>query len=145
MTDTGQVPGEGLPENAGGRLGHPHPADVHAPPADAGYIEQPQPGVPSGAAYTFIDGPEHVGDEDDLLLMPGAQGAWSEQQAQYQTGAYEAGVLDPGASAYAETQMPEPQPVAEQPVRQPAPAAYATPSAPATPSRRPLHMGPPVP
>ncbi|MBD3006501.1 nicotinate-nucleotide--dimethylbenzimidazole phosphoribosyltransferase [Streptomyces sp. 5-10] len=144
MTDTGQVPGEGLPENAGGRLGHPHPADVHAPPADAGYIEQPQPGVPSGAAYTFLDGSEHVGEEDDLLLMPGAQGAWSEQQAQYQTGAYEAGVLDP--AAYAETQMPEPQPVAEQPVPQPAPApapaAYATPTAPA---RRPLHMGPPVP
>ncbi|MEV6131171.1 nicotinate-nucleotide--dimethylbenzimidazole phosphoribosyltransferase [Streptomyces violaceusniger] len=144
MTDTGQVPGEGLPENAGGRLGHPHPADVHAPPADAGYIEQPHPGVPPGAAYTFLDGPEHVGEEDDLLLMPGAQGAWSEQQAQYQTGAYEAGVLDPGAAAYAETQMPEPQPVAEQPVPQSAPAqaAYA---APAAPARRPLHMGPPVP
>lgn len=144
MTDTGQVPGEGLPENAGGRLGHPHPADVHAPPADAGYIEQPHPGAPPGAAYTFLDGPEHVGEEDDLLLMPGAQGAWSEQQAQYQTGAYEAGVLDPGAAAYAETQMPEPQPVAEQPVPQSAPAqaAYA---APAAPARRPLHMGPPVP
>ncbi|GAA1666628.1 nicotinate-nucleotide--dimethylbenzimidazole phosphoribosyltransferase [Streptomyces yatensis] len=144
MTDTGQVPGEGLPENAGGRLGHPHPADVHAPPADAGYIEQPHPGVPPGAAYTFLDGPEHVGEEDDLLLMPGAQGAWSEQQAQYQTGAYEAGALDPGAAAYAETQMPEPQPVAEQPVPQSAPAqaAYA---APAAPARRPLHMGPPVP
>ncbi|WJD96125.1 nicotinate-nucleotide--dimethylbenzimidazole phosphoribosyltransferase [Streptomyces antimycoticus] len=144
MTDTGQVPGEGLPENAGGRLGHPHPADVHAPPADAGYIEQPHPGVPPGAAYTFLDGPEHVGEEDDLLLMPGAQGAWSEQQAQYQTGTYEAGVLDPGAAAYAETQMPEPQPVAEQSVPQSAPAqaAYA---APAAPARRPLHMGPPVP
>ncbi|MFE5162151.1 nicotinate-nucleotide--dimethylbenzimidazole phosphoribosyltransferase [Streptomyces sp. NPDC056697] len=144
MTDTGQVPGEGLPENAGGRLGHPHPADVHAPPADAGYIEQPHPGAPPGAAYTFLDGPEHVGEEDDLLLMPGAQGAWSEQQAQYQTGAYEAGVLDPGAAAYAETQMPEPQPVAEQSVPQSAPAqaAYA---APAAPARRPLHMGPPVP
>ncbi|WP_413806170.1 nicotinate-nucleotide--dimethylbenzimidazole phosphoribosyltransferase [Streptomyces sp. OE57] len=142
MTDTGQVPGEGLPENAGGRLGHPHPADVHAPPADAGYTEQPQPGVPPGAAYAFPDGSEHVGEEDDLLLMPGAQGAWSEQQAQYQTGAYEAGVLDP--AAYAEAQMPEPQPVAEQPVPQqaPAPAAYA---APAAPARRPLHMGPPVP
>ncbi|OPF79963.1 5,6-dimethylbenzimidazole synthase [Streptomyces antioxidans] len=151
MTDTGQVPGEGLPENAGGRLGHPHPADVHAPPADAGYIEQSQPGVPPGAAYTFLDGPEHVGEEDDLLLMPGAQGAWSEQQGQYQNGGYEAGVLDPayeaGAldpAAYAETQMPEPQPVAEQPVPQPTPApvAYAAPTAPA---RRPLHMGPPVP
>ena len=177
MTDTGQVPGEGLPENAGGRLGQPHPADVHSPPADAGYIEQPQPGVVPGAGYPFLDGPETGGEEDDLLLMPGAQGAWSEQQAQYEQqmqamqnpmqtqypqqpdygmqGMYEGGVLDPGMAAYAETQMPEPQPVAEplagpvehpaaeQPAPQPpAPAAHA---APPTPARRPLHMGPPVP
>ncbi|MEU0841800.1 nicotinate-nucleotide--dimethylbenzimidazole phosphoribosyltransferase [Streptomyces sp. NPDC005962] len=174
MTDTGQVPGEGLPENAGGRLGQPHPADVHSPPADAGYIEQPQPGVVPGAGYPFLDGPETGGEEDDLLLMPGAQGAWSEQQAQYEQqmqamqnpmqtqypqqpdygmqGMYEGGVLDPGMAAYAETQMPEPQPVAEPlagPVEHPAaeqpapqPPAHA---APPTPARRPLHMGPPVP
>src|SRR3954447_24393169 len=137
MTDTGQVPGEGLPENAGGRLGQPHPTDVHAPPADAGYTEQPQPGIPPGAGYTFLDGTETGGEEDDLLLMPGAQGAWSEQQAQYEQqmryeqqlqapmqppypqqqghGLYEGGVLDPGMAAYADTQMPEPQPVAEDP------------------------------
>ncbi|WP_421111015.1 nicotinate-nucleotide--dimethylbenzimidazole phosphoribosyltransferase [Streptomyces sp. NEAU-S77] len=193
MTDTGQVPGEGLPENAGGRLGQPHPADVHAPPADAGYTEQPQPGVPPGAGYTFLDGPETGGEEDDLLLMPGAQGAWSEQQAQYDPqapydpqnpydqqaqyeqqmmqapmqqpypqqqghGLYEGGVLDPGMAAYADAQMPEPQPVAEplagpvehpapeQPVQQqPAPQPPQAPAAPPTPPRRPLHMGPPVP
>ncbi|MEU1802630.1 nicotinate-nucleotide--dimethylbenzimidazole phosphoribosyltransferase [Streptomyces sp. NPDC019937] len=182
MTDTGQVPGEGLPENAGGRLGQPHPADVHAPPADAG--------------YTFLDGPETGGEEDDLLLMPGAQGAWSEQQAQYDQqaqyqqqlqydqqvqydqqlqyeqqmqaamqppypqqqgqGLYEGGVLDPGMAAYADAQMPEPQPVAEPPAgpvahpapEQPAPQPPQAPAAhpaPATPPRRPLHMGPPVP
>ncbi|MFI0815620.1 nicotinate-nucleotide--dimethylbenzimidazole phosphoribosyltransferase [Streptomyces sp. NPDC021098] len=179
MTDTGQVPGEGLPENAGGRLGQPHPADVHAPPADAG--------------YTFVDGPETGGEEDDLLLMPGAQGAWSEQQAQYDPqmqmqydqqalyeqqmqaaaamqqqpmypqpqepghGLYEGGVLDPGMAAYADTQMPEPQPVADPPagpVTHPAPEQPAAPkpppapaahAAPPTPPRRPLHMGPPVP
>ncbi|MFD8868037.1 nicotinate-nucleotide--dimethylbenzimidazole phosphoribosyltransferase [Streptomyces sp. NPDC059590] len=78
MTDTGQVPGEGLPENAGGRLGQPHPADVPIPPADAGFIEQPQ------SAYTFLNPHDAVGEEDDLLLMPGAQGAWSEHQPQYQ-------------------------------------------------------------
>ncbi|MGO4424196.1 hypothetical protein AB4Z54_37265, partial [Streptomyces sp. MCAF7] len=66
MTDTGQVPGEGLPENAGGRLGQPHPTDVHTPPADAGFIEQPQ------SAYTFLDTHDGGGEEDDLLLMPGA-------------------------------------------------------------------------
>ncbi|MEV8587234.1 nicotinate-nucleotide--dimethylbenzimidazole phosphoribosyltransferase [Streptomyces sp. NPDC051180] len=57
MTDTGQVPGEGLPENAG-------------------MVEQP--GIPAPGAYTFLDPSEHATEDDDLLLMPGAQGAWSE-------------------------------------------------------------------
>ncbi|MDX2563423.1 nicotinate-nucleotide--dimethylbenzimidazole phosphoribosyltransferase [Streptomyces sp. TX20-6-3] len=57
MTDTGQVPGEGLPENAG-------------------MVEQP--GIPAPGAYTFLDPSEHTTEDDDLLLMPGAQGAWSE-------------------------------------------------------------------
>lgn len=59
MTDTGQVPGEGLPENAG-------------------MVEQP--GIPAPGAYTFLDPSENAAEDDDLLLMPGAQGAWSEQQ-----------------------------------------------------------------
>ncbi|MFF9015475.1 nicotinate-nucleotide--dimethylbenzimidazole phosphoribosyltransferase [Streptomyces sp. NPDC014870] len=59
MTDTGQVPGEGLPENAG-------------------MVEQP--GIPAPGAYTFLDPSEHAAEDDDLLLMPGAQGAWSEHQ-----------------------------------------------------------------
>ncbi|MER7534244.1 nicotinate-nucleotide--dimethylbenzimidazole phosphoribosyltransferase [Streptomyces sp. NPDC097704] len=57
MTDTGQVPGEGLPENAG-------------------MVEQP--GIPAPDAYTFLDPSGHTADDDDILLMPGAQGAWSE-------------------------------------------------------------------
>ncbi|XUM01049.1 nicotinate-nucleotide--dimethylbenzimidazole phosphoribosyltransferase [Streptomyces venezuelae ATCC 10712] len=57
MTDTGQVPGEGLPENAG-------------------MVEQP--GIPAPGAYTFLDPSEHAAEDDDILLMPGAQGAWSE-------------------------------------------------------------------
>ncbi|WP_225799532.1 nicotinate-nucleotide--dimethylbenzimidazole phosphoribosyltransferase [Streptomyces sp. NK15101] len=57
MTDTGQVPGEGLPENAG-------------------MVEQP--GIPAPDAYTFLDPSGHTTEDDDLLLMPGAQGAWSE-------------------------------------------------------------------
>ncbi|MFI1468056.1 nicotinate-nucleotide--dimethylbenzimidazole phosphoribosyltransferase [Streptomyces wuyuanensis] len=63
MTDTGQVPGEGLPENAG-------------------MVEQP--GVPAPGAYTYLDhsgsAPDTVTEDDDLLLMPGAQGAWSDPQ-----------------------------------------------------------------
>ncbi|MFD5771316.1 5,6-dimethylbenzimidazole synthase, partial [Streptomyces sp. NPDC127049] len=62
MTDTGQVPGEGLPENAG-------------------MVEQP--GIPAPGAYTFLDPsgplPGQLPEDDDMLLMPGAQGAWSEQ------------------------------------------------------------------
>ncbi|MEU5975481.1 nicotinate-nucleotide--dimethylbenzimidazole phosphoribosyltransferase [Streptomyces sp. NPDC047315] len=62
MTDTGQIPGEGLPENAG-------------------VVEQ-QPGVPAPDAYAFAAPSEHPpAEEDDLLLMPGAQGAWSDPQA----------------------------------------------------------------
>ncbi|MFP1628275.1 nicotinate-nucleotide--dimethylbenzimidazole phosphoribosyltransferase [Streptomyces sp. 5K101] len=59
MTDTGQIPGEGLPENAG-------------------MVEQP--GVPAPGAYTYLEPSEHASEEDDLLLMPGAQGAWSDPQ-----------------------------------------------------------------
>ncbi|MER7400601.1 hypothetical protein ABT381_34390, partial [Streptomyces sp. NPDC000151] len=72
MTDTGQVPGEGLPENAGGHPGGPLPAAAPAP-ADAG-PQQPHD------AYAYLDTAEPA--EDDDLLMPGAQGAWgSEPQA----------------------------------------------------------------
>ncbi|WP_369165744.1 nicotinate-nucleotide--dimethylbenzimidazole phosphoribosyltransferase [Streptomyces sp. AFD10] len=60
MTDTGQIPGEGLPENAG-------------------MVEQP--GVPAPDAYTYLDPSEHAPEDDDLLLMPASHGAWSEPQA----------------------------------------------------------------
>ncbi|WP_405402377.1 nicotinate-nucleotide--dimethylbenzimidazole phosphoribosyltransferase [Streptomyces sp. NBC_01104] len=60
MSDTGQIPGEGLPENAG-------------------MVEQP--GIPAPDAYTFLDPSEHASEDDDLLLMPSSQGAWSEPQA----------------------------------------------------------------
>ncbi|WP_327357417.1 nicotinate-nucleotide--dimethylbenzimidazole phosphoribosyltransferase [Streptomyces sp. NBC_01304] len=59
MTDTGQVPGEGLPQ-------------------DAGTVEQP--GLPAPGAYTFSDPAGTPADDDDLLLMPGAQGAWTDGQ-----------------------------------------------------------------
>ncbi|MGW7358805.1 nicotinate-nucleotide--dimethylbenzimidazole phosphoribosyltransferase [Streptomyces sp. NPDC054802] len=59
MTDTGQIPGEGLPENAG-------------------MVEQP--GIPAPDAYTYLENSENSPEEDDLLLMPGSQGAWSDAQ-----------------------------------------------------------------
>ncbi|OEJ27793.1 5,6-dimethylbenzimidazole synthase [Streptomyces agglomeratus] len=59
MTDTGRVPGEGLPE-------------------DAGMVAQP--GIAAPDAYTFTEPSENAAEDDDLLLMPGAQGAWSDPQ-----------------------------------------------------------------
>ncbi|MBB1244672.1 hypothetical protein GL263_14010, partial [Streptomyces durbertensis] len=59
MTDTGRIPGEGQPENAG------------AP--------QEQPGAPASGGYTFPDPAVGPGaDQDDQLLMPSSQGAWGE-------------------------------------------------------------------
>ncbi|MCX2970332.1 MULTISPECIES: nicotinate-nucleotide--dimethylbenzimidazole phosphoribosyltransferase [Streptomyces] len=111
MTDTGQVPGEGQPENAGA---------------------QPDgPGTPASGTYTYADpdATPPAGEDDDMLLMPGAQGAWSESAPAApprppHTGAPEADGRDPG---YAE--------------HGPAPAHTGGRPAP----RRPLHLGPPVP
>ncbi|GAA2712565.1 MULTISPECIES: nicotinate-nucleotide--dimethylbenzimidazole phosphoribosyltransferase [Streptomyces] len=104
MTDTGRFPGEGQPENAGALPGHAaDPADTAAP-----------------APYAYLD--HDAADEDDLLLMPGAQGAWSEQPPAH-GGTHETGGRDTGSVDYTEVRTP--------------PAA--------APPRRPLHMGPPVP
>ncbi|QKW05548.1 nicotinate-nucleotide--dimethylbenzimidazole phosphoribosyltransferase [Streptomyces sp. NA04227] len=56
MTDTGRIPGEGLPEGGG-------------------MVEQP--GVHTPGAYTYLP-PSAPSEDDDLLLMPGAQSAWTE-------------------------------------------------------------------
>ncbi|MGW7088000.1 nicotinate-nucleotide--dimethylbenzimidazole phosphoribosyltransferase [Streptomyces sp. NPDC054871] len=116
MTDTGQVPGEGLPENAG-------------------MVEQP--GVPAPGAYTYLDPSENPAEsvapaeDDDLLLMPGAQGAWSEaQSAQHaaavaqgagqqglgQQGLGEQGVGQAVGDASLADQYAAGQPVVEQPL-----------------------------
>ncbi|MER7517531.1 nicotinate-nucleotide--dimethylbenzimidazole phosphoribosyltransferase [Streptomyces sp. NPDC126499] len=163
MTDTGQIPGEGLPENAG-------------------MVEQP--GIPAPEAYTFLDPSENAAEDDDLLLMPGSQGAWSEHQPGVQpappvavpapvdpltapieqvTGTpphgvqvpqqgtpahgvpmepgfdhgYEPGVLDTGAHEAAGRDSGS---VDLGAVRMPEAGAPTPP-----PARRPLHMGPPVP
>ncbi|MCT9092136.1 nicotinate-nucleotide--dimethylbenzimidazole phosphoribosyltransferase [Streptomyces sp. ASQP_92] len=123
MTDTGQVPGEGLPENAG-------------------MVEQP--GFPAPGAYTFLDPADssvNPVDDDDLLLMPGAQGAWIDPQSapapapvmaqapgRAEPGAHEAGGRDTGSVELGGARAAQ------------APAATTPP-----PSRRPLHLGPQVP
>ncbi|MGN5630999.1 nicotinate-nucleotide--dimethylbenzimidazole phosphoribosyltransferase [Streptomyces sp. AC154] len=84
MSDTGQIPGEGLPENAG-------------------MVEQP--GVPAPDGYTFLDPSEQAPEDDDLLLMPSPQGAWSEPQAALpEQGGYPS--RPPGDDHLAQTQGP---------------------------------------
>lgn len=69
MTDTGQVPGEGHPDNAGmvDQQGVPAPVQIPAP-------------IPAGYAFQdLMDNPAEPEDEE-LLLMPSGQGAWSDPQ-----------------------------------------------------------------
>ncbi|MFJ6482679.1 nicotinate-nucleotide--dimethylbenzimidazole phosphoribosyltransferase [Streptomyces sp. NPDC091682] len=166
MTDTGQVPGEGLPDSAG-------MVDQQSVPAP---VQIPAP-IPAGYAFQdLMDNPAEPEDEE-LLLMPSGQGAWSDPQVVPQAPAF------PAAPQLGEVQMyPDPSYAAE-PAYPEAPVAYtefpppvfpdggysagahetggrdsgaldlgglvvpppAVPVAPAAPVRRPLHMGPPVP
>ena len=117
MTDTGQIPGEGLPENAG-------------------MVEQP--GVPAPGAYTYLS--EATAEDEDLLLLPGAQSAWGNEVAPpapepvvetvHQPGPHEMSGRDSGLVDLGGVRLPDP--------------AQDTASAPAPP-RRPLHLGPPIP
>ncbi|WP_435173739.1 nicotinate-nucleotide--dimethylbenzimidazole phosphoribosyltransferase [Actinacidiphila sp. bgisy145] len=121
MTDTGQIPGEGLPENAGADTGAeallpphtafpgngaPQQADWAAAPAG----EQPAPG------YAYLDHPappgEGLDDEDDVLLMPGTQGSWSDPQP-----------VPPPAPAPVQQQVPQVAHAVQQPVSLQQPAA----------------------
>ncbi|MET8245183.1 nicotinate-nucleotide--dimethylbenzimidazole phosphoribosyltransferase [Streptomyces sp. NPDC005202] len=119
MTDTGQVPGEGLPENAG-------------------MVEQP--GVPAHGAYTYLS---ETPAEDEDLLLPGSQGAWGNEvpppapepivEAVHEPGPHETSGRDSGSVDLGAVRHPNPTPTPP-----------AMPAAP-TPPRRPLHLGPPVP
>ncbi|MES9507426.1 nicotinate-nucleotide--dimethylbenzimidazole phosphoribosyltransferase [Streptomyces sp. NPDC000609] len=105
MSDTGQIPGEGLPENAG-------------------MVEQP--GVAAPDAYAYLAPSEHVSEDDDLLLMPSPQGAWSDPQTVPAPGQYPEGAVRtplPAQGAY------QAQPVA-QPYAQQADEAPAQPQGP---------------
>ncbi|MBZ9594916.1 nicotinate-nucleotide--dimethylbenzimidazole phosphoribosyltransferase [Streptomyces erythrochromogenes] len=173
MTDTGQVPGEGLPDNTGmvDQQGIPAPVQMPAP-------------MPGYAFQDLMDPAEP--EDEELLLMPSAQGSWSDPQVVPQVPAFpvEPQAVEPQLyadpsygtdAAYpgAPAAYPEPGAYTEfpQPVFPdgsysagahetggrdsgaldlgglvvPPPAAPAAPTAPATPVRRPLHMGPPMP
>ncbi len=162
MTDTGQVPGEGHPDNAGMVDQQGIPAPVQLPPP-----------LPVGYAFQdLVDDPAGPEDEE-LLLMPSGQGAWSDPQVvppapafpvepplygeapygtepsyqeapayhepaaypefpSYGAGAHETGGRDSGALDLGGLAVPPP-------------AAPVQAVAPAAPVRRPLHMGPPMP
>ncbi|MFD3720159.1 nicotinate-nucleotide--dimethylbenzimidazole phosphoribosyltransferase [Streptomyces sp. NPDC058674] len=166
MTDTGQVPGEGHPDDAGmvDQQGIPAPARTPAP-------------IPAGYAFQdLMDNPAEA-DDEELLLMPSGQGAWSDPQ-----------VVPPAPVFPAPPQTYADAPYGADPSFPEAPAAYAEPAYPdfsapsypdtsygagaheaggrdsgsldlgglvgppqtapaahASPARRPLHMGPPVP
>ncbi|MFJ6087550.1 nicotinate-nucleotide--dimethylbenzimidazole phosphoribosyltransferase [Streptomyces sp. NPDC092369] len=115
MTDTGQVPGEGLPESAG-------------------MVEQP--GVPPHGAYTYLS--ETTAEDEDLLLLPGAQSPWGNEVAPpapepvvetvHEPGPHETAGRDSGSVDLNGVRLPDPTPA----------------SAPVQP-RRPLHLGPPTP
>ncbi|MGW2959762.1 nicotinate-nucleotide--dimethylbenzimidazole phosphoribosyltransferase [Streptomyces sp. NPDC001220] len=124
MTDTGQVPGEGLPESAG-------------------MVEQP--GVPAHGAYTYLS--ESPAEDEDLLL-PGAQGAWGNEvpppapepvvETVHEPGPHETDGRDSGSVDLTAVRLPSSVPaspilsVPHDPAAAPAP-------------RRPLHLGPPIP
>ncbi|MEV3969481.1 nicotinate-nucleotide--dimethylbenzimidazole phosphoribosyltransferase [Streptomyces sp. NPDC050698] len=115
MTDTGQVPGEGLPESAG-------------------MVEQP--GAPAHGAYTYLSETTAETEDEDLLL-PGAQGAWGNEvpppapepvvETVHQPGPHEISGRDSGSVDLGGVRLPDPPPIP-----------------PITP-RRPLHLGPPLP
>jgi len=143
MTDTGQVPAEGLPENAG-------------------MVEQPS--VPAHGAYTYLS--ETTAEDEDLLLLPGAQGAWGNEvpppvpEPVVET-VQEPAPLEPAAqdSALHDSAL-HGQGSHESALHEPGPHETAgrdsgsvdlgavrlaePPPAPVTP-RRPLHLGPPLP
>ncbi|MFD8568133.1 nicotinate-nucleotide--dimethylbenzimidazole phosphoribosyltransferase [Streptomyces sp. NPDC059639] len=130
MTDTGQVPGEGLPENAGA-------------------VEQP--GVPAPGAYTYLDPAEATAEDDELLLMPGSQGAWGQPydtqapmpapQAQYAPAPGAPLAHEPGPHEMAGRDSGHHDMGGMHLQNQPAVAAAVNQG----PARRPLHMGPPMP
>ena len=145
MTDTGQIPGEGLPENGVGEAALPPHTGLpgNGVPQQSGWGTDPlsDQGAPG---YSFLDHPAAPGTgldyEDDVLLMPGPQGSWSDPQPvppqpPIAVPAGAAGPMAPphGAHHAANGAGPYAGPSDT--------AGGQTPPAP----RRPLHMGPPIP
>ncbi|MFD6418997.1 nicotinate-nucleotide--dimethylbenzimidazole phosphoribosyltransferase [Streptomyces sp. NPDC060194] len=108
MTDTGRVPGEGLPGNAG-------------------MTEQPD--LPAPRVYDFADAPE----DDDLLFMPGAQGAWTEAQPVVPPAAVQVTATPPQPFAVPQSGEPAPEPAGPEAAAAPVEASAEVPAE--TPAR----------
>ncbi|MFF7591152.1 nicotinate-nucleotide--dimethylbenzimidazole phosphoribosyltransferase [Kitasatospora purpeofusca] len=160
------VPAHGVPAQAVPVPGVPAPGT----PLGAPGFAVPAPGTPGAAGdawaaaprptFHFVDQPDGLDDEDDVLLMPGPQGSWGEPTA-------------PAADPAAEAQTPPGTPVEPSwpPLEPPvlgaadqagAPHGFAPQAAPGVQTvpaqqqgpepvtavqspRRPLHAGPPIP
>ncbi|MER5355351.1 nicotinate-nucleotide--dimethylbenzimidazole phosphoribosyltransferase [Kitasatospora sp. NPDC002551] len=162
------APGQGLATDGSGLPGTlPPGAGVlppHGVPAQGAPLGAPgfaAPGVPGDGwtvdqaaqhpAFHFVDQPDGLDDEDDVLLMPGPQGTWGEPVADQQT---PPGTpvepswppLDPPVLGAAQApQAPlhaQPAPGGQTvPVQAQGPEAMTAAQQP----RRPLHAGPPIP
>ncbi|MFJ6720358.1 nicotinate-nucleotide--dimethylbenzimidazole phosphoribosyltransferase [Streptomyces sp. NPDC091259] len=73
MTDTGQVPGEGHPDNTG-------MVDQQGIPAQAPPLPPVPPQAPAGYAFQDLVDDSAEAEDEELLLMPSGQGAWSDPQ-----------------------------------------------------------------
>ncbi|MEU4114641.1 nicotinate-nucleotide--dimethylbenzimidazole phosphoribosyltransferase [Kitasatospora sp. NPDC028055] len=153
-TDGGVIPNPAAP--LGGLPGAMPPGAGVIPPQ--GQPNFTTPGVPAPAApgdgwavdqgvqrpsFHFVDQPDGLDDEDDVLLMPGPQGSWGAEQAPF---------AQPDGTPVEPSWPPVDPPVlgGEQFQQQPSQAAQAQPypqqpMTQAQPPRRPLHAGPPIP
>ncbi|MBT2458273.1 5,6-dimethylbenzimidazole synthase, partial [Streptomyces sp. ISL-86] len=114
MTDTGQVPGEGHPDNAGMVDQQGFPAPVQEPAPTQPQAPAPIPAMPAQASapagYAFqdlVDNPAEPEDEE-LLLMPSGQGAWSDPQVVPPVPAFP---MEPVYTEYPETPAAYAEPV----------------------------------
>ncbi|MDQ0747199.1 nicotinate-nucleotide--dimethylbenzimidazole phosphoribosyltransferase [Streptomyces africanus] len=128
MTDTGQVPGEGLPENAG-------------------MVEQP--GAPAHGAYAYLS--ENPAEDEDLLL-PGSHGAWGNEvappapepvvEAVHQPGPHEISGRDSGSVDLGGVRLPDPPPIPPITPRRPLHLGPPLPDSSASPVRSLADRGP---
>ncbi|MEU5808420.1 nicotinate-nucleotide--dimethylbenzimidazole phosphoribosyltransferase [Streptomyces sp. NPDC047718] len=128
MTDTGQVPGEGLPDNAG-NAGMVDQQGIPAPVPHPGSVPAP---VPGGYAFQdLVDNPAEPEDEE-LLLMPsghGQGGAWSDPQIVPPAPAYpvETSYGDAPYAEYADYADPQAQAMAQAQAQAMAQTGYVDP------------------